>query len=111
MTVIHVDFMHSRSEVSAPLDYRIDFHTGTLSFVDSWERIRTIDRMINDRLTFKQFTASRMDKNGQAVSRYSDAFARILKVTKKRDVVRLATEGLEMIARLEAQASKSQASN
>jgi hypothetical protein len=103
MSVIHVDFMYTRSEVSKPLDYQIDYKTGTLSLVDSWQLVAKQWGIVHSKLTLNQSRRVTGSLN------YAVMFTKALKVTKDRHLVLLCTESLAMISRLEA--SKASATN
>ena len=103
MSVIHVDFRNTRSEVSKPLDYAIDFRTGTLALVDSWDQVRKSWDIVQSKLTLNQSRRVTGSLN------YAVMFTKTLKVTKDKRLVRLCTDALAMISRLEA--SKASATN
>lgn len=108
MSVVHVDFMRSRSIVSSALDYAIDYQTGTLSMCypderSAWNAIDKQWSRVSDKLTFKQYQRVTTDSKGYAVRDYKTKFERVLKVSKDRLIVSLATKALEDIASIEAQ--------
>ncbi len=101
MNVTHVDFMGSRRAVDKPLDYAIDWRTGTFTVVDSWDLVRKAWDSVQARLTMGQY-----QKCTGSLS-YKMMFQKALKYSRKAFVQRQCTEALAMIDRLEA--SKAQA--